>query len=97
MIGKLLHSTEPVNYAPPGKQGRFGKETMKKVCEISCDNSIVAIRKMDDVVRVKGLQKLSEYMADDEGRAKMVHFTAKFIKNASVFALREAANILIPG
>ncbi|KAF3620184.1 hypothetical protein FXO38_32511 [Capsicum annuum] len=75
----------------------FGKETMKKVCEISCDNSIVAIRKMDDVVRVKGLQKLSEYMADDEGRAKMVHFTAKFIKNVSVFALREAANILIPG
>ncbi|MCD7458802.1 hypothetical protein HAX54_039268 [Datura stramonium] len=52
---------------------------------------------MDDVVRVKGFQKLSEYMADDESRAMMVHFSAKFIKNATVYAFREAANILIPG
>ncbi|MCD7459026.1 hypothetical protein HAX54_039841 [Datura stramonium] len=52
---------------------------------------------MDDVVRVKGFQKLSEYMADDESRNMMVHFSAKFIKNATVYAFREAANILIPG
>ncbi|KAK4727944.1 hypothetical protein R3W88_032861 [Solanum pinnatisectum] len=89
---KLLNSIEPVNCFPPVKQRRgkmgiwslmnFGKETVKKVCEISY---------------VKGLEKLGEYMADDEGRAKMVYFSAKFVKNASLYAFKEAANILIPG
>uniref|UniRef100_M1AG52 Uncharacterized protein n=1 Tax=Solanum tuberosum TaxID=4113 RepID=M1AG52_SOLTU len=104
---KLLSSIEPVNCSVPGKQRRgkmgiwslmnFGKETVKKVCEISYGYSTEAVRKMDEIVRVKDLEKLGEYMADDEGRAKMVYFSAKFIKNASLYAFKEAANILIPG
>lgn len=75
----------------------FGKETVKKICEISYGYSMAAVRKINDVVRVKGLKKLGEYMADDEGRAKMVYFSAKFVKNATLYAFKEAANILIPG
>ncbi|WMV60394.1 hypothetical protein MTR67_053779 [Solanum verrucosum] len=103
---KLLSSIEPVNCSVPVKQRRgkmgiwslvnFGKETVKKVCEISYDYSTEAVRKMDEIVRVKGLEKLGEYMAD-EGHAKMVYFGAKFVKNASLYAFKEAANILIPG
>ncbi|XP_049404797.1 uncharacterized protein LOC125868207 [Solanum stenotomum] len=104
---KLLSLIEPVNCALPvkrrcGKMGiwslmNFGKETVKKVCEISYGYSMEAVRKMDEIVRVKSLEKLGEYMADDEGRAKMVYFSAKFVKNASLYAFKEAANILIPG
>ncbi|TMW87894.1 hypothetical protein EJD97_019309, partial [Solanum chilense] len=36
-------------------------------------------------------------IGDGEGRAKIVHFTAKFVKNASFYAFKEAANLLIPG
>ncbi|XP_055801893.1 uncharacterized protein LOC129871055 [Solanum dulcamara] len=84
-----------------GKMGiwslmNFGKETVKKICEISYGYSTAAVRKINDVVRVKGLKKLGEYMADDEGRAKMVYFSAKFVKKATLYALEEAANILIP-
>ncbi|XP_060209414.1 uncharacterized protein LOC132636516 [Lycium barbarum] len=78
----------------------YGKEMVQKVCEISYRYSTVAIRKIDDVIRVNGLQKLSQYMSDDEGRAKirgMVYFSAKFVKNAVLYSFKEAANILIPG
>ncbi|KAL3353173.1 hypothetical protein AABB24_020926 [Solanum stoloniferum] len=104
---KLLSLIEPVNCALSVKRRRgkmgiwslmnFGKETVKKVCEIFYGYSMEAVRKMDEIVRVKSLEKLGEYMADDEGRAKMVYFSAKFIKNASLYAFKEAANILIPG
>ncbi|KAH0707096.1 hypothetical protein KY289_012172 [Solanum tuberosum] len=36
-------------------------------------------------------------IGNGEGRAKIVHFTAKFVKNASFYAFKEAANLLIPG
>ncbi|CAN4075513.1 unnamed protein product [Withania somnifera] len=36
-------------------------------------------------------------MSNDEDRAKMVYFSAKFVKNATLYAFKEAANILIPG
>lgn len=52
---------------------------------------------IDDVVRVKGLRKLGEYLADDKSRAKMVYFSAKFVKNATLYTFKEATNIVIPG
>ncbi|XP_059274701.1 uncharacterized protein LOC132029458 isoform X2 [Lycium ferocissimum] len=73
-----------------------GKETVKrytpdlvtpvtKVCKASYYYSTTAVKKMDN------------YMSDDEGRAKMVNFSTKFVKNASIYAAKEAANIFIPG
>ncbi|XP_060209413.1 uncharacterized protein LOC132636515 [Lycium barbarum] len=85
-----------------------GKETVKqytpdlvtpvtKVCKASYYYSTTAVKKMDNVVvRVNGLQKLGQYMSDDEGRANMVNFSTKFVKNAFVHAVKEAANY-IPG
>ncbi|XP_075076808.1 uncharacterized protein LOC107773312 [Nicotiana tabacum] len=77
-----------------------GKETLKgytpdpvkKVYNTTYYYSVVAVRKIDDVIRVNGIQKLDQYIPDDEGRAKIVSFSTKFIKNASVFAVKEAAN-----
>nr|XP_016440400.1 PREDICTED: uncharacterized protein LOC107766169 [Nicotiana tabacum] len=82
-----------------------GKETVKgytpdpvkKVYNTTYYYSDAAVRKIDDIVRVNGIQKLGQYIPDDEGRAKIVSFSTKFVKNASFFAVKEAANIFIPG
>ncbi|XP_055801133.1 uncharacterized protein LOC129870385 [Solanum dulcamara] len=65
-----------------------------KVCERSYYYSAATVRKIDDE-----LQKLGQYiyMPDEEGRAKIVNFSTKFVKNASFYAVKEAANIFIPG
>ncbi|XP_055802621.1 uncharacterized protein LOC129871691 [Solanum dulcamara] len=67
---------------------------VKKVCERSYYYSAATVRKIDDE-----LQKLGQYsyMPDEEGRAKIVNFSTKFVKNASFYAVKEAANIFIPG
>ncbi|KAM3355851.1 hypothetical protein P3S68_022565 [Capsicum galapagoense] len=72
---------------------------VKNVCKSSYNYSAAAVRKIDDVVRVNGLQKLGQYiyMPDEEGRVKIVNFSTKFVKNASVYAVKEAANIFVPG
>ncbi|KAK4373993.1 hypothetical protein RND71_004670 [Anisodus tanguticus] len=87
-----------------------GKETVKQytpdlatpvknVCKTSYYYSTTTVKKIDNVVRVNGLQKLGQYiyMPDEEGQAKIANFSTKFVKNASVYAVKEAANIFIPG
>ncbi|XP_049404793.1 uncharacterized protein LOC125868204 [Solanum stenotomum] len=70
-----------------------------KVCKSTYYYSAAAVRMIDNVVRVNGVQNLGQYiyMPDEEGRAKIVNFSTKFVKNASVYAVKEAANIFIPG
>ncbi|KAL3323237.1 hypothetical protein AABB24_040381 [Solanum stoloniferum] len=70
-----------------------------KVCKSTYYYSAAAVRMIDNVVRVNGVQKLGQYiyMPDEEGRAKIVNFSSRFVKNASVYAVKEAANIFIPG
>lgn len=70
-----------------------------KVCKGTYYYSATAVKMIDNVVRVSGVQKLGQYsyMPDEEGRAKIVSFSTKFAKNASVYAIKESAKIFLPG
>lgn len=72
---------------------------MTKVCKGTYYYSATAVKMIDNVVRVNGVQKLGQYiyMPDEEGRAKIVSFSTKFAKNASVYAIKESAKIFLPG
>ncbi|CAI9762331.1 unnamed protein product [Fraxinus pennsylvanica] len=51
---------------------------------------------IDNTVRVNGLQRLEQWLPDDEAKSKIGIFATKFAKNAGFFALHESYK-LVPG
>ncbi|KAK9269446.1 hypothetical protein L1049_001220 [Liquidambar formosana] len=69
---------------------------VKGACWSSYDYSRSAVSKIDDVVRVNGIQKLNQCVRDDEVRSKIGRVATNVAKNAAVYAWRDGLKC-VPG
>ncbi|CAA2969602.1 Hypothetical predicted protein [Olea europaea subsp. europaea] len=58
-------------------------------CRTSFRYGSAACSKIDNTVRVNGLQRLKQWLPDDEAKSKIGVFAVKFAKNAGLYALHE--------
>ncbi|KAI3702895.1 hypothetical protein L6452_28648 [Arctium lappa] len=63
--------------------------TAKRAGGASYGYTSAAVSKIDQVVRVDGIQKLPHYLTDDETRAQIVLFTTTLAKNTGNYVVRE--------
>uniref|UniRef100_A0A5B7BUE6 Uncharacterized protein n=1 Tax=Davidia involucrata TaxID=16924 RepID=A0A5B7BUE6_DAVIN len=69
---------------------------VKDACVSSYNYSWTAVTKIDNTVRVNGVQMLKQHLPDDEGRAKIGRIGSKFAVNAADHAWREGLKC-VPG
>ncbi|KAL2476141.1 Uncharacterized protein Adt_36877 [Abeliophyllum distichum] len=69
---------------------------VKNACRTSYNYGSAALTKIDNVVRVNGLQMLNQWLPDDETKSKIGTFAAKLATNAGLYALQEGYK-LVPG
>ncbi|CAA2973748.1 Hypothetical predicted protein [Olea europaea subsp. europaea] len=69
---------------------------VKNACRTSFSYGSAACTKIDNTVRVNGLQRLNQWLPDDEAKSKIGIFAGKFAKNAGLYALHEGYK-LVPG
>ncbi|KAI3755819.1 hypothetical protein L1987_55626 [Smallanthus sonchifolius] len=63
--------------------------TVKRAGGVAYSCTSDAVTKIDQLVRVDGIQKLPQYWPDDEARAQIGLFTTTFAKNAGKYAVYE--------
>ncbi|KAF5814908.1 hypothetical protein HanXRQr2_Chr03g0116441 [Helianthus annuus] len=63
--------------------------TVKHAGSAACSYTYAAVTKIDQVVRVDGIEKLPQYWPDDEKRAQIGLFTTTLAKNAGKYAVCE--------
>lgn len=69
---------------------------VKNACKASYGYGSAAFWKIDDAVRVNGVQTLKNYMPDEQGRAQVALFASKLVQNAAYYGFKEAYNF-VPG
>ncbi|KAL2496077.1 uncharacterized protein Fot_39834 [Forsythia ovata] len=69
---------------------------VKNACRTSYYYGSAAFIKIDNAVRVNGLQRLKQWLPYDETKSKIGTFAAKFAKNAALYALDEGCK-MVPG
>ncbi|GKC82034.1 hypothetical protein Tco_1137751, partial [Tanacetum coccineum] len=60
---------------------------VKRAGGTAYDYTSTAAAKIDQVVRVDGIQKLVQYLSDSESKAQISIFTAKLAKNARKYTV----------
>lgn len=69
---------------------------VKNACKASYGYGSAAFWKIDDAVRVNGVQTLKNYMPDEQGRAQISLFASKLVQNAAYYGFKEAYKF-VPG
>ncbi|KAL3503271.1 hypothetical protein ACH5RR_037720 [Cinchona calisaya] len=69
---------------------------LKNACKASYHYSSAAVGKIDNAVRINGIQTLKYYMPAQETRSQIALFASKFAQNTAWHALRHGYK-MIPG